>query len=179
MTQSVLISKNANFDISQVRDGTREHPYKFGDKGSITFWEAWDYEATSPLGTYEFTLKSIMSPFDMEKKFNDSYYSYNSERWYLKAKVSLLSYNKNDACSYQDMIYDSKIVTSDFVSGRGYSWYIDPSNFWSVELYSGGYTECYIPLQRDEIAEGETADYFTITYYSDKETKETIWFSLK
>lgn len=179
MTQSVLISKNVNFDISQVKDGTREHPYKLGDKVSITFWDPWDYNAMSSLGTYEFTLKSIMSPSDMEKKFNDSYYSHDSERWYLNANVSLLSYNKNDVCSFQDMMYDSKIVTSDFVPGTYYSWYVEPSDFRFVELYSGGSTECYIPLQKDEIAEGQTADYFTITYYSDKDVKETIWFSLK
>lgn len=179
ITKSVLISKNANFDISQIRDGTREHPYKFGDKVTITFWNPWDFDATSSTGTYEFTINSVMSPAEMEKKFDDSYYTYDGERWYINANVTLLSYNKNDACSFRDMIYNSNIVTSNFVAGGYYSWYIDPSRFKFVELYSGGSTECYIPLQKDEIAEGQSADYFTITYYSDKDTKETIWFSLK
>lgn len=179
ITQSVLISKDANFDVSKIKDGTQKHPYKFGDKVTITFWDPWEYNAKSELGTYEITINSIMSPYEMEKRFDDSYYSYDDERWYINASVKLLAYNKDDICSFQDMMYASKIVTSDLIPGTYYSWYSDPSNFKSVELYSGGSTECYIPLQTDEIADGQTADYFTITYYSSNDNKQTIWFSLK
>ena len=179
MTKSVLISKDSDFNISQIKDGTREHPYKFGDKVSITFWDPFDFNATAAVGTYEFTLKSLMSPEEMKKKFNDTSYGYDKERWYLNGYVTLSSYNKEDVCSFNDMMYSSNIVTSDLVPGEYYSWYINPSNYRFVKLYKGGSTECYIPVQTNEIAEGQTADYFTITYYSNKDTQNTIWFSLK
>lgn len=173
-TKSVLINKT-----STIKDGTKENPYEFGDKVSITFWDAYDFEATKAAGKYEFTLNKLMSPKDMEIKFNDSSYSYDSNRWYLNGNIVLNDYVNDGVCSFQDMMYDSKVVASNMVPCEYYSWYIDPSSYRFVELYKGGNTECYIPVQIDEIAEGQSADYFTITFYDSKDTTKTIWFSLK
>lgn len=173
-TKSVLINKT-----STIKDGTKENPYEFGDKVSITFWDAYDFEATKAAGKYEFTLNKLMSPKDMETKFNDSSYSYDSNRWYLNGNIVLNDYINDGVCSFQDMMYDSKVVASNMVPCEYYSWYIDPSSYRFVELYKGGNTECYIPVQIDEIAEGQSADYFTITFYDSKDTTKTIWFSLK
>lgn len=173
-TKSVLINKT-----SKIKDGTKDNPYEFGDKVSITFWDAYDFEATKAAGKYEFTLNKLMSPKDMETKFNDSSYSYDSNRWYLNGNIVLNDYVNDDVCSFQDMMYDSKVVASNMVPCEYYSWYIDPSSYRFVELYKGGNTECYIPVQIDEIAEGQSADYFTITFYDSKDTTKTIWFSLK
>lgn len=173
-TKSVHINKT-----STIKDGTKENPYEFGDKVSITFWDPYDYEATQAEGVFEFTLNKLMSPEDMKIKYNDSLYSYDSNRWYLNANVVLNDYVNDDICSFQDMIYDSKVVASNMVPCEYYSWYINPISFRFLELYKGGYTECYIPVQLDEIAEGQSADYFTITFYDSRETKKTIWFSLK
>ena len=173
-TKSVLINKT-----STIKDGTKENPYEFGDKVSITFWDAYDFEATKAAGKYEFTLNKLMSPKDMEIKFNDSSYSYDSNRWYLNGNIVLNDYINDGVCSFQDMMYDSKVVASNMVPCEYYSWYIDPSSYRFVELYKGGNTECYIPVQIDEIAEGQSADYFTITFYESKDTTKTIWFSLK
>ena len=173
-TKSVLINKT-----STIKDGTKENPYEFGDKISITFWDAYDFEATKAAGKYEFTLNKLMSPKDMETKFNDSSYSYDSNRWYLNGNIVLNDYINDGVCSFQDMMYDSKVVASNMVPCEYYSWYIDPSSYRFVELYKGGNTECYIPVQIDEIAEGQSADYFTITFYDSKDTTKTIWFSLK
>ena len=173
-TKSVLINKT-----STIKDGTKENPYEFGDKVSITFWDAYDFEATKAAGKYEFTLNKLMSPKDMEIKFNDSSYSYDSNRWYLNGNIVLNDYINDGVCSFQDMMYDSKVVASNMVPCKYYSWYIDPSSYRFVELYKGGNTECYIPVQIDEIAEGQSADYFTITFYDSKDTTKTIWFSLK
>lgn len=173
-TKSVLINKT-----STIKDGTKENPYEFGDKVSITFWDAYDFEATKAAGKYEFTLNKLMSPKDMEIKFNDSSYSYDSNRWYLNGNIVLNDYVNDGVCSFQDMMYDSKVVASNMVPCEYYSWYIVPSSYRFVELYKGGNTECYIPVQIDEIAEGQSADYFTITFYDSKDTTKTIWFSLK
>ena len=173
-TKSVLINKT-----STIKDGTKENPYEFGDKVSITFWDAYDFEATKAAGKYEFTLNKLMSPKDMEIKFNDYSYSYDSNRWYLNGNIVLNDYINDGVCSFQDMMYDSKVVASNMVPCEYYSWYIDPSSYRFVELYKGGNTECYIPVQIDEIAEGQSADYFTITFYDSKDTTKTIWFSLK
>ena len=173
-TKSVLINKT-----STIKDGTKENPYEFGDKVSITFWDTYDFEATKAAGKYEFTLNKLMSPKDMETKFNDSSYSYDSNRWYLNGNIVLNDYINDGVCSFQDMMYDSKVVASNMVPCEYYSWYIDPSSYRFVELYKGGNTECYIPVQIDEIAEGQSADYFTITFYDSKDTTKTIWFSLK
>ena len=173
-TKSVLINKT-----STIKDGTKENPYEFGDKISITFWDAYDFEATKAAGKYEFTLNKLMSPKDMETKFNDSSYSYDSNRWYLNGNIVLNDYINDGVCSFQDMMYDSKVVASNMVPCEYYSWYIDPSSYRFVELYKGGNTECYIPVQIDEIAEGQSADYFTITFYDSKDTTKTIWLSLK
>ena len=173
-TKSVLINKT-----STIKDGTKENPYEFGDKVSITFWDAYDFESTKAEGKYEFTLNKLMSPKDMEIKFNDSSYSYDSNRWYLNGNIVLNDYINDGVCSFQDMMYDSKVVASNMVPCEYYSWYIDPSSYRFVELYKGGNTECYIPVQIDEIAEGQSADYFTITFYDSKDTTKTIWFSLK
>lgn len=173
-TKSVLINKT-----SKIKDGTKDNPYEFGDKVSITFWDAYDFEATKAAGKYEFTLNKLMSPKDMETKFNDSSYSYDSNRWYLNGNIVLNDYVNDGVCSFQDMMYESKVVASNMVPCEYYSWYIDPSSYRFVELYKGGNTECYIPVQTDEIAEGQSADYFTITFYDSKDTTKTIWFSLK
>lgn len=173
-TKSVLINKT-----SKIKDGTKDNPYEFGDKVSITFWDAYDFEATKAAGKYEFTLNKLMSPKDMETKFNDSSYSYDSNRWYLNGNIVLNDYVNDGVCSFQDMMYDSKVVASNMVPCEYYSWYIDPSSYRFVELYKGGNTDCYIPVQIDEIAEGQSADYFTITFYDSKDTTKTIWFSLK
>ena len=173
-TKSVLINKT-----SKIKDGTKDNPYEFGDKVSITFWDAYDFEATKAAGKYEFTLNKLMSPKDMETMFNDSSYSYDSNRWYLNGNIVLNDYVNDGVCSFQDMMYDSKVVASNMVPCEYYSWYIDPSSYRFVELYKGGNTECYIPVQIDEIAEGQSADYFTITFYDSKDTTKTIWFSLK
>ena len=173
-TKSVLINKT-----STIKDGTKENPYEFGDKVSIAFWDVYDFEATKAAGKYEFTLNKLMSPKDMEIKFNDSSYSYDSNRWYLNGNIVLNDYINDGVCSFQDMMYDSKVVASNMVPCEYYSWYIEPSSYRFVELYKGGNTECYIPVQIDEIAEGQSADYFTITFYDSKDTTKTIWFSLK
>ena len=182
MTQSVLISKNANFDISQVKDGTRKHPYKFGDTVRI---DVIKMLATEPKATFDITLKGILTPEEMEKKINNStYYKYDENTYYLNCDVSLLYYETDSTYNFSDMI----IMEQNFVTNIGttqsvYSWYRDPSKYTRLELFEGDSSECYIPIDISNLSDGETVDYYTITTLVGSDNysmdKTTIWFSLK
>ena len=67
MTKSVLISKNDNYDISKVVDGTRQHPYRLGDTVSFDFWY---YDEAK--GNCTLTLESFLSPDEMKAKFGSN-----------------------------------------------------------------------------------------------------------
>ena len=182
MTQSVLISKKPNFDISQVKDGTRKHPYKFGDTIRINVFEI---GATEPRATFDITLKGILSPEEMEQKINNSdYYTYSEDKYYLNCDVSLIYYEADSTYNFSDMlIMDQNFVTSSGTTQNIFNWYRDPSKFTLLELFEGDSSECYIPIDISELSDGETVDYFTITTlvgngsYSMDKTK--VWFSLK
>ena len=182
MTQSVLISNKPNFDISQVKDGTRKHPYKFGDTIRINVFKMF---ATEPKATFDITLKGILGPEEMEKKIkNSDYYTYDKDKYYLNCDVSLIYYESDSTYNFSDMIIlEQKFVTSNGTTQNIYNWYRDPSKYTMLELFEGDSSECYIPIDISELSDGETVDYFTITTlvgngsYSSDET--TVWFSLK
>lgn len=182
MTQSVLISKKTNFDISQVKDGTRKHSYKFGDTVRINVFKML---ATEPKATFDITLKGILSPKEMEKKVNNSdYYTYNEDKYYLNCDVSLIYYESDSTYNFLDIILlEQKFVTSNGTTQSVYDWYKDPSKYNSLELFEGDSSECYIPIDMSAIQDGEIVDYFTITTLTGNETysmdKTTVWFSLK
>lgn len=182
MTQSVLISKKPNFDISQVKDGTRKHPYKFGDTIRINVFEI---GATEPRATFDITLKGILSPEEMEQKINNSdYYTYSEDKYYLNCDVSLIYYEADSTYNFSDMlIMDQNFVTSSGTTQNIFNWYRDPSKFTLLELFEGDSSECYIPIDISELSDGETVDYFTITTLvgngSYSMDKTTVWFSLK
>lgn len=182
MTQSVLISKKPNFDISQVKDGTRKHPYKFGDTIRINVFEI---GATEPRATFDITLKGILSPEEMDQKINNSdYYTYSEDKYYLNCDVSLIYYEADSTYNFSDMlIMDQNFVTSSGTTQNIFNWYRDPSKFTLLELFEGDSSECYIPIDISELSGGETVDYFTITTLvgngSYSMDKTTVWFSLK
>ncbi len=182
MTQSVLISKKPNFDISQVKDGTRKHPYKFGDTIRINVFEI---GATEPRATFDITLKGILSPEEMEQKINNSdYYTYSEDKYYLNCDVSLIYYEADSTYNFSDMlIMDQNFVTSSGTTQNIFNWYRDPSKFTLLELFEGDSSECYIPIDISELSDGETVDYFTITTLVENGSysmdKTTVWFSLK
>lgn len=182
-TSSVLISKNSEFNISQVKDGTKDHPYKFGDKIPITiFAYADDYESKVPKATMNLTIDSLMNFDEIKKSFSEkTYYSYNENDWFIKGFISLTEYNNDDAYSFADLEYDSKAVTNKFTTTNTSSWFSDPTEFKYLSMYEGGEGEVYIHLDTDSLPEGQTFDYFTITYNSGSNynDKKTIWFSLK
>lgn len=163
-------------NLSADRDGSYENPYKFGDKITVTFFEQGNEEA---IGEYDFVLKSLLSPKEMDEIFNCTEYSYDDKRWYLNGEITLRDYKKDGTCNFDNMMDKAMVVTSNNVPCNFYSWYINPSEYKFVELYKGGTTECYIPVQTDEIPTGQSAKYFSITYYSSKDTQTTIWFSLE
>lgn len=173
-TKSVLISKNSTYDISQVTDGTREHPLKLGS--TITF-DFWYYDEEQ--GNCTLTLDSYITAEEASKISEYEYYAKNN-RDFIKGHIKLNQYSSSDECS--DMIYESKAVTSKLKPLSNYTWYSDlsPSSY-NVSLYSGGETDCYIPIVKDELTDGETVDYFTITYRSGGryDDKKTVWFSLR
>lgn len=183
MTKSVLISKNTNFDVSQVKDGTREHPYKFGDTVSMTVYGyADDYSKKVPEATVELTLNSLMSFSEIKKKFpENSYYFYDDDEWFINANINLVSYIGSNAYNFFDFEFGSKAVTNKLTTFDTYSWYSNPLNFESLEFYEGGNGDCYIHIDTDKIEYGQTIDYFTITYSSGSNynDEKTIWFSLK
>lgn len=182
MTQSVLISKEANFDISQIKDGTRKHPYKFGDTVRVNVFKML---ATEPKATFDITLKGILSPEEMEKKINNSeYYTYGEDTYYLNCDVSLIYYETDSTYNFSDMIImEQNFVTSNGTTQNIFSWYRDPSKYTMLELFEGDSSECYIPINASELSDGETVDYYTITTLIGNETystdKTTVWFSLK
>lgn len=184
VTRSVLISKDKNFDISQVRDGSREHPYKFGDKVTITFrkltFSLDDDEYVPPLGKYEFTINGLLSPKEAEEKFDFGLFNPIEDQWVIDANVKLVDYAEENSCSYYSMANKSCVVSNEFSPGGSLTWYKTLPSYKTVELYKGGSSACYIPIRKDDIAEGESCDYFTIVVYSGVNGKEeTIWFSLK
>lgn len=183
MTKSVLISKNANYDVSQIKDGTREHPFKFGDTVTmIVYGYDSDYSKKIPEATVELTLKSLMNFSEIKKKFPEkSYYLYDDSDWFINGDVKLVSYSGSDAYNFFDFRYHSKAVTNKLTTFDTYSWYSNPIDYKSIEFYEGGNGDCYIQIDTDKIEEGQTVDYFTITYSSGSNYKDekTVWFSLK
>ena len=182
MTRSVLISKEQNFSISQIKDGTRNHPFKLGDKVTVNVF---NLGATEPKTTFDITPRGILSPAEMEKLLNTSeYYTYDKDTWYLKCDVSL-KYNEDDAAySFVDFILlDFKFVTSSgSVQDASLSVYKNPSEYEHLELYAGGSSECYIPIETDELAGKGTVDYLTITTFAgngDYSKQKTVWFYLR
>ncbi len=183
-TKSVLISKTQNPDISQIKDGTRKNPYKFGDKIRINVFKI---NATEPKSTFDITLKGILSPEEMENKINNSdYYTYDEDKYYLNCDVSLIYYESDSAYTFSvdSILMEQDIVTSNGdTKSSGLHWYRDPSKNTFFKLFEGDSGECYIPIDISELKDDETIDYFTITTYAGNEKditdKKTVWFSLK
>ena len=178
MTQSVLISKDEKYSISDVIDGTRAHPYNLGNTISFKF-----YGYDDEYGICTLTLKKLFSPEDMKDKYGrDNYFTIN-DIWCLTGHIKLNEFSGDDSCSHQEMIYSSEVVTSKLKKVGGCQWWssLDLPFDINFELYSGGETDCYIAIRKDNLTEGETADFFTITYRSgnDYYDQKTIWFSLK
>lgn len=172
MTQTVLISKDEKYSISDVVDGTRAHPYKFGTPVTYKFY-GYDEEN----GTCTITLEKLLSPEEV-KEITE----YSSDRWYIKGHLKLDEYSSDDECSDSELAYSSEAVSNKFKKLGNYTWYSSLASFGHyISLYSGGETDCYIPIITESLTEGETADYFTITYRSGTkyDDKKTIWFSLK
>ena len=179
-TRSVLISNSDIAFTPSYRDGTREHPYEFGDSVVIDFLDSYEqYSEPAVYGQYELTLYSVLSPSDMAEKLNNSYYTHDETRSYIYGSVKLNSYTGSDTCEFTNFQLSSNIVTSNMAPGSYYSWYMNPSSYQFVELYAGGYTECYIPIQTDEIPTGETADYFVLKYLTTDGSEKALWFTIK
>lgn len=178
MTQSVLISKNEKYSISDVVDGSRAHPYKLGSTISFKF-----YNSDDESGVCSLTLNNVLKPEEMkEKEKTDSIISFSIEYWCIAGHIKLDEYSSDNDCGYSDMIYSSEVVTNKMKKMGSYMWYSSPSSLdYDIELYSGGESDCFIPIHTEKLTDGETADYFTITYRSGTEydDKKTIWFSLK
>lgn len=176
MTQSVLISKNEKYSISDVVDGSRAHPYKLGSTISFKFF-SYDDES----GVCTFTLKSFLSPDEVKEKYSKNLY-FAEDNWYVSGHIKLDEFSGEGSCGKFDVFYNAEGVTSKMKKMGDYSWYssLSPLSY-GFELYSGGETDCFIPIKSDVLTEGETADYFTITYRSGTgyDDKKTIWFSLK
>lgn len=183
MTKSVLISKNANYDVSQIKDGTREHPYKLGDTVTMTAYSYNDdWSKKEPEATVELTLNSLMSFSEIKKEApSKTYYLFDDNDWFLKGNIKLVSYSGSDTYTFSDFVYDSKVVTNKLTIFKTYSWYNNPIDYKLLEFYEGGSGDCYIKIDTDKIEDGQTVDYFTITYSSGSSYKDetTVWFSLK
>lgn len=176
MTRSVLISKNTNYSISDVIDGTREHPYRLGDTISFDFWY---YDQANGICTL--TLEDFLTPDEMETKYGKNNRFTVNRLSCVTGHIKLNEYSSSEACS--EMIYQAEAVTSKLKPMGNYMWYNDLTTLgsWGISLYSGGETNCYFQVHTDDLTEGETVDYFTITYRcgSDYDDKKTVWFSLK
>lgn len=175
MTESVLISKNSNYDISKVVDGTREHPYKLGDTVTFDFWD------DNKKGNCTLTIYAFLTPEKCEDEFGEiNIFSLNNFPC-ITGHIKLNEYNSSDVCS--EMVYSSEPVTSKLKPIGYCPWYNDPTNAFSfnIRLYSGGETNCYILVYDQDLVKGETIDYLTITYRSGSEydDKRTIWYSIK
>lgn len=184
MTQSVLISKNKNFDISQIKDGTKEHPYKFGDTVSMTIYNyADDYSEKIPTKKVNLTLNSLVNfeQIKVENKSNKLYYIYDDKDWFITGEISLVEYSKDDAYTFSDLSFDSKAVTNQLSAISTYTWLSDPIDYKNLSLYEGGNGEVYIHIDAEDLKEGQTFDYFTITYGSGSSYNDetTVWFLLK
>lgn len=184
MTQSVLISKNKNFDISQIKDGTKEHPYKFGDTVSMTIYNyADDYSEKIPTKKVNLTLNSLVNfeQIKVENKSNKLYYIYDDKDWFITGEILLVEYSKDDAYTFSDLSFDSKAVTNQLSAISTYTWLSDPIDYKNLSLYEGGNGEVYIHIDAEDLKEGQTFDYFTITYSSGSSYNDetTVWFSLK
>lgn len=175
MTKTVLISKNTNYTISDVVDGTREHPYKLGDTVSFDFWY---YDEAN--GNCTLTLEEFLTPEEMAVKYGSNIFTVNSLSC-IVGHIKLNEYSSSETCS--EMIYQAEAVTSKLKPMGNYYWYNDFKTLssWDVSLYSGGETDCYFQIHTDKLSEGETVDYFTITYRSgtNYDDEKTIWYSLK
>ena len=178
-TNSVLISKNDKYDISQVIDGTRQHPYRLGS--TITF-DFLYYDKAK--GNCTLTLESYLTSDELKEKFgNYNYFTLtNSNLDCIIGHIKLNEYSSSDSCS--DMIYSSEVVTSNLKPMGEYMWFTNITNYpplFGIELYSGGETDCYIQIHKELLAENETPDYFTVTYRSGSNynDRKTVWFSLK
>lgn len=181
MTQTVLISKDEKYSISDIVDGTRKHPYRLGDKVTVNVIDTFE---TKPSATVDITLKSLVSPDDMPKKVKTSkYYTFDKDTWYLNCDVTLKYYENDSAYGFDGIKYKENFVTSKRTIQKNYTWYKNPSEYTSLELFEGDSDECYIPVETGELTDGETIDYFTITTYTGNGNysldQKTIWFSLK
>lgn len=183
-TQSVLISKNKNFDVSQIRDGTRKNPYKFGDTVTMTLYkynDDWTEKVAAE--TVKLTLNSFVSfeEIKAESKSDKTYYMYDDNDWFIVGDISLIEYNKDDAYSFSDFKYDCKAVTNQLSTISAYTWLANPIDYKSLSMYEGGSGKVYIHIDIEKLEEGQTFDYFTVTYASGSSYNDetTVWFSLK
>lgn len=174
-TAKAIIIKSSDYKGSDIKDGTRDNPYAFGDRIEMNFVGM----DTSKTGKMCFTAIDYLSPTQMSSIFGGSYFNIESTRFYIHAKVELPEYSKEDACTTIDSLRSSCVVTSNLTDCNYYTWYTNPAKVQSMSLYKGGKTECYIPVETSEIGKGETAKYYTISYYTDtKYTKKTIWIAM-
>ena len=175
MTDSVLISKNSNYDISKVVDGTREHPYKLGDTVTFDFWD------DNKKGNCNLTIYAFLTPEKCEDEFGEDNIFTINDFSCITGHIKLNKYSSPDLCS--KIIYSTDVVTSKLRPIGLSSWYYSTSNLGSydIRLYSGGETDCYISTYEGNLVKGETIDYLTITYRSGSgyDDKRTIWYSLK
>jgi len=174
-TASAIIIKSSDYVGADIKDGTKNNPYAFGDRIELNFVG----NDTSKSGKLYFTAIDYLSPTEMSSAFNSSMFKYESTRWYIQAKVELSKYSKDAACNFTDAICSSCVVTNNLANCNYYSWYINPASSQMLNLYAGGKSDCYIPVETEEITQGDTAKFFTITYYVDnKYTKKTIWIAM-
>lgn len=184
-TKSVLISKTQNPDISQIKDGTRKNPYKFGDTVTMTVYEYDNNDYTKKVAaeTVKLTLNSFVSfeQIKADSKADKSYYMYDDNDWFIVGDISLIEYNKDDAYTFSNFEYGSKAVTNQLSTIGAYTWLADPVNYKSLSLYEGGSGKVYIHIDTEKLEEGQTFDYFTLTYDSGSSYNDetTVWFSLK
>lgn len=172
---SAILIKSTGYIGADIKDGTKNNPYSFGDKIELNFFGS----DTSKSGKLYFTAIDYLNPTQMSSAFNSSMFDDESTRLYIHAKVELPQYSKDDACNFTDAIYSSCVVTNKLANCNYYSWYMNPTSYLFLSLYSGGQSDCYIPVDTTEIAKGDTAKFFTITYYVDKKyTKKTIWIAM-
>ncbi|PKM71782.1 MAG: hypothetical protein CVU91_12295 [Firmicutes bacterium HGW-Firmicutes-16] len=174
-TASAIIIKSSDYVGADIKDGTKNNPYSFGDRIELNFVGT----DTSKSGKLYFTAIDYLNPAQMSSTFNSSMFEAESTRWYIYAKVELSKYSKDAACNFTDAICSSCIVTNNLVNCNYYSWYINPAAYQMLSLYAGGKSDCYIPVETKEITQGDTAKFFSITYYVDnKYTKKTIWIAM-
>jgi hypothetical protein len=170
-----VIIKTSDYEGADIKDGTRSNPYSFGDRIEINFVS----DSANNFGKLFFTAQDYLSPTEMTSIFNDSYFEHDSTRWFIRANVKLAEYNDDTACDFTTAIESSCVVASNLVSCNYYSWYINPSTYQFFSVYSGGESVCYIPVETNEIAAGETAKYFVISYYTDTNyTRNSVWIEM-